>query len=924
MQQIQLRQRIKILLIENAPGSNILIRSLLQPLFDVQPVADAAAGLVASESWQPDIVITSVTVAEQENLSLLRMAPALRDTPMVLLSTQAQILEPTDNPGIEFDDYIEQPVTGSELAARIHATVNGARIRTKNNARYRFLIDLNDATRTLINPDDIILTAATLLGRHLAVNRCAYADVEADQDTFNLTGNYNHDVFSIVGRYRFAQFGAECLRLMQAGLPYVVADCETDTRITDVVASYRQTLIRAVVCVPLMKGGRLVAAMAVHQKTPRTWRTDEVELLLMVANRCWESIERARVTRELHNNEARYRTLVETISAVVWRTDQDGAIGSENPSWAAFTGQAFEQYRGWGWLDAVHPDDHAGLLDAWRTAIAARQPYQHTYRLRRHDGQYRDVNARGAPLSTSDSNQWEWIGNCVDVTEARHAQAALQEAAARLQFTLESARVGDWDLDLVNDTSRRSLRHDQCFGYHEPIPDWGFEKFIQHVHSEDRERVSKEFHDAVSNLQDWHFECRVVWPDASVHWIAAHGSIYRVDGKPMHMLGIVFDITERKKNEEQLRETDRRKDEFLAMLAHELRNPLAPIGAAADLLSLVQIDETSVRKTSAVISRQVRHMTSLVDDLLDVSRVTRGLISLERVALDAKRIVADAVEQVRPLIEARHHHLAVHMPPESAFILGDAKRLVQALGNLLNNAAKYTPEGGNIMLHLEVHGAQVTLTVTDNGIGMAPELTERVFELFVQAERTSDRSQGGLGLGLALVKSLIELHGGNVSAHSGGIGAGSEFMVRLPRVAKAAVAGASQDDMPVIKMPEKKLRLMIVDDNADAASMLAMFLNAAGHEVMVEHEPRKALERARMERPDVCLLDIGLPDMNGNELAQQIRLQPETAQSLLIAITGYGQDEDKKKALAAGFTHYFVKPVDTAKLSALLGEISEE
>ncbi len=379
------------------------------------------------------------------------------------------------------------------------------------------------------------------------------------------------------------------------------------------------------------------------------------------------------------------------------------------------------------------------------------------------------------------------------------------------------------------------------------------------------------------------------------------------------------DITERKTNEHELSEGSRRKDEFLAMLAHELRNPLAPIGAAADLLSIASLDQAGVRRTSAVIARQVRHMTSLVDDLLDVSRVTRGLITLDHATLDLRRIVADAVEQVRPLVKSRAHTLVLPQQGEPVYVAGDQKRLVQVLANVLNNAAKYTPEGGNIALELVLDAAHVRINVVDNGIGMLPELQARAFEMFAQAERTSDRAQGGLGLGLALVKSLVELHHGSVSVASDGPGAGSRFSIRLPLASIPKV----ENTAPAVHLDSaaRALRLMIVDDNTDAASMLAMLLEASGHTVMVEHDALSALERVRTAAPDVCLLYIGLPDMDGNELARRLRQEPATAKSLLIAVTGYGQALDRSNSSAAGFDHHLVKPLDTARLSALLSEV---
>jgi PAS domain S-box-containing protein len=379
------------------------------------------------------------------------------------------------------------------------------------------------------------------------------------------------------------------------------------------------------------------------------------------------------------------------------------------------------------------------------------------------------------------------------------------------------------------------------------------------------------------------------------------------------------DITERKQAEESLREANRRKDEFLAMLAHELRNPLAPIRAAADLMALAQLDEARLRKTSDIISRQVGHMTALVDDLLDVSRVTRGLVSIKKTTQDLKQIVSNAVEQVRPLVEAQRHELNIGLPAAPAHVSGDQKRLVQIVTNLLNNAAKYTPPGGYIQLRMELEDGKVLLHVIDDGIGMTPELQLHVFELFSQAERSADRAQGGLGLGLALVRSLAELHGGTVRCHSDGPGRGSCFTVCLPRLADNEAAEPATQGRAIPQAPVRD-RVLVVDDNADAALMLSLLLEASGYDVMVEHRPGAAIERARSERLDAAVLDIGLPEMDGNELARRLRSDPASADMLLIAVTGYGHEHDRQNALAAGFDHHLVKPVDTARLAELLAQ----
>ena len=383
-----------------------------------------------------------------------------------------------------------------------------------------------------------------------------------------------------------------------------------------------------------------------------------------------------------------------------------------------------------------------------------------------------------------------------------------------------------------------------------------------------------------------------------------------------------FDVTEAVRATGELRNANRRKDEFLAMLAHELRNPLAPISSAADLLRLAGPDSAMVRQASGIISRQVRHMTGIVDDLLDVSRVTRGLVTLQMEPLDLHDVVADAIEQALPLIQSRQQHLGLQLPSEPALLRGDHTRLVQVIANMLNNAAKYTPSQGHVDVRLEIEPDWLELRVQDDGLGMTPELLPHVFDLFAQAERSPDRSQGGLGLGLALVKSLVELHGGTAAAHSKGPGQGSTFSVRLPRGAGATQPEPRTDASGAVQVPRTRLRLMVVDDNTDAANVLCLLLEALGHTASVEHDATHAIERARRESPQMLFLDIGLPDLDGYELARRLRAMPETADAVLVAVTGYGQAGDRDRAHEAGFDHHLVKPVKLVDLRRLLDKLA--
>lgn len=370
--------------------------------------------------------------------------------------------------------------------------------------------------------------------------------------------------------------------------------------------------------------------------------------------------------------------------------------------------------------------------------------------------------------------------------------------------------------------------------------------------------------------------------------------------------------------QEEAEARNRQQNEFLAMLAHELRNPLAPISAAAQLLKLPGVDARRIVHSSDVISRQVKHMTELVDDLLDVSRVTRGLVTLTKKNLDLKRVVASAVEQARPSIEARRHALSLSLGGENASVHADQTRLIQVIVNLLTNAAKYTPQGGQIEISLNIDGDKVRLCVSDNGSGIEPRLLPHIFDLFTQGERTPDRAQGGLGLGLALVKSMVALHGGQVEARSEGPGKGSTFIIDLPLIGDTAPELRVERRQAASAEAPAPMRIMLVDDNVDAAESLASLLRFAGHDVTVMEDAISTIERAAQVRPDVFILDIGLPDMDGYQLVRSLRAHSATAGARFIALTGYGQAHDKVLAKSAGFDHHFVKPVDWQELAAVL------
>ena len=389
------------------------------------------------------------------------------------------------------------------------------------------------------------------------------------------------------------------------------------------------------------------------------------------------------------------------------------------------------------------------------------------------------------------------------------------------------------------------------------------------------------------------------------------------------------DLAERRRLENALMAADQRKDEFLAMLSHELRNPLAPIRNAVQIMGLKPLDDPHLRQCRDVIERQVEHLSRMVDDLLDVSRITRGRFKLKKKPVEVAAFVARAIETAKPLFDARGQRLHVSMPEERLIVDGDLTRLSQIVANLLNNAAKYTPDSGHISLQIETasrdggSAEEVLIRVKDNGTGIPPEMLPEVFDLFTQVDQALDRTYDGLGIGLALVRKLVEMHGGSVDAHSDGVGHGSEFFVRLPcRIELVDVKGAPLSAGDAIETPViRRRRVLVVDDNEDSAETLALALQLEGCDVETAHGGQQALELAEGFLPEIVLLDIGMPEMDGYEVARSIRAQAWGADMLLIAQTGWGQEEDRRRTREAGFDAHMTKPLDYPRLMSLMGQL---
>ncbi|HEX7706119.1 MAG TPA: MASE1 domain-containing protein [Thermoanaerobaculia bacterium] len=504
----------------------------------------------------------------------------------------------------------------------------------------------------------------------------------------------------------------------------------------------------------------------------------------------------------------------------------------------------------------------------------------------------------------------------VTAAQSRAAHERADRNEQRLRMAMAGARVGVWEWNIQTGELVWTEALEPMHG----MPQGGFagtyEAFREAIHPEDLERVETLIANSVETRVPYEAEFRLLGRDGVVRWTSARAIVVDEAGRPARMVGVGVDVTHLKELEKELRLEHRRKDEFLAMLGHELRNPLAAIVHAVELLW--SDDPEEVEGARRVIRRQTRSMSRLIDELLDLSRISRGQITLERQRLALANVVSAGVDVWRHLVSQKRQRLTVEASNGPLWVDGDATRLTQVFANLVHNASKFTPEGGAIVITLSGHDGTALVAVRDEGEGMAPEVLAHVFELFVQGPPTLDRQQGGLGLGLTLVRRLVEMHGGSVEASSAGPGCGSEVVVRLSLTEPNERDGVDPDPVQS-DAPTRRRRVLVVEDNADAREMLVIILKRAGHDVRAASDGLEGITAAESFVPEIVLLDIGLPGLDGYGVARRLRASHRTSEVQLVALTGYGQEEDREKALAAGFDHHLLKPVEPAAVLALVG-----
>ncbi len=1114
-----------------------------------------------------------------------------------------------------------------------------------SEARFRFLTNLGDKTRTLSDPAEIMATAATLLGLHLRVSRCAYAEVEAGGDAFTIPYDYTDNCASTAGDYHLSLFGPRACAELRANRTLVVSDVDAELTPETGADMFNAIGIKAIICCPLVKNGELRAMMAVHQIAPRQWTASEIALVEEVVERCWSIIERARAELVLRKTEESRLMAVEAGGVGDWEFDpattqirwSDRArelMGFERANGSFEVENSYQQV-----LKTIHANDRERFEVTVAQALnpAGDGHFRLEFRVVGAEGKLLWLDARGRAKFDEvkgERRAIQLLGTMVDITERKRTEEALREGTERMDFVIELAGLGEWELNLLNKSASRSLRHDQIFGYQTAAPDWTYDKFLEHILPEDRDGVDAKFQAAVQFGLVWDFEAQIRRTDEQVRVIWARGRIWRDEsGQPTRMLGTVADITERKRTEEErerflavgtellgiagfdsrfkwvspawqrlfgwsvaeftshpwlhfvhpedhastvkeaqrlfeseetisfenryrthdgdyrwiswnvkpypseqlffasatditerkhnaeallertrlaelnadigqaltqsdtledmlhccaetmvqhldasfariwtlnpdtnilelqasaglythldgphsrvpvgqfkigliaqerqphltnavvgdprvsdqewarregmvafagypllvedqiigvialfarhclseatiqvlaavadsvalgierkqgeqkrailleseqqarqeAESTNRIKDEFLATLSHELRTPLNAILGWAHMLRAGQLDESDTVRALETIERNARAQVQLIEDLLDVSRIITGKLRLEVRPLELAEIIQAAVDTVRPAADAKSIRIQMLLDPHAGPVSGDSDRLQQVVWNLLTNAVKFTPKGGRVQVRLERVNSHVEIAVSDTGQGIDAEFLPHIFDRFRQADQTSTRAYGGLGLGLSIVHHLVDLHGGTIDVQSAGKEQGSTFVLHLPCMAVIHNAETLERRHPTAGSTHainnkdfgcppqlSDLRVLIVDDEPDTRDLLRTVLEGCDSVVMVAASVIEAFEVFTDWKPDVLVSDIGMPQEDGYSLIRKVRAweQQHGGRVPAIALTAYARVEDRVHVLQAGFQVHVPKPIEPAELLAVVASLA--
>jgi PAS domain S-box-containing protein len=682
--------------------------------------------------------------------------------------------------------------------------------------------------------------------------------------------------------------------------------------------------LRAAWSMPIYSSaGNVLGTFGTYFEEIREPSTAEIQLVEVLSRTAALAIEREANDTRLRESEARYRAIVEATPECVKVVGRDGALLQMNAAGLAMIEAGGASVLGHDVYALIAPQDRERFR-AFNESVCAGHSGTLEFDIIGMQGTRRTMETSAVPLPTADGG-FVQLAATRDVTARRQAEFALTQNRSRLDYAVRLSGVGFWHCELPFDSLNWDHRVKEHF-FFPPDANITIDAFYERIHPEDRESTLMAIEASMRDRVSYDVVYRTVHPDTGdIKWIRALGGMtFDAHGHATHFDGVTVDVTAQKRDQLRLAdalarvsEQDRRKDEFLATLAHELRNPLAPIRTGLSILQRGGSSEQMAR-TREMMERQLRHLVRMVDDLLDISRVTLGKVKLKKERVDFRAVLHSALETTRPLIERQGHEFAVRLPEDPLPLDVDPTRLAQVFANLLNNASKYTPRGGRLQLTAGIEASWLVVRVADNGVGIPAEMLPRVFDLFMQVGGTVDNSQGGLGIGLTLVRALVELHQGFVMAESAGAGLGTTMTVRLPLASLAPESAAPRAHEPP---SAGRLKILVVDDNVDAATSLAMLLELEGHATSVAHSGLETVTAVNEFLPDVVFLDIGLPDISGYEVARRLRsAQPARRIPRLIALTGWGSEEDRRQAQSAGFDAHLIKPVDPRELGVALSE----
>ena len=913
--------------------------------------------------------------------------------------------------------------------------------RKQADQRLQFLLELNGALRALDDPDEISSVTAAILRDYLHVDGCVYVRIQGDQDRLEDRASTRGDG-SALSEIRISDFGEEAHRRLLANEPFVVEDAETDPRTVESLAVYRRNDVGAAICVPLHRDGRLVAAMAVHQKAPRTWTTEELDVVQLVVGRCWDAIEKGRANLELRESEERFRRMANAAPVLMWVTGTNRSGIWFNTTWLEFVGRSMEQEIGEGWTKNIHPDDLDESTKIYADAFDAKKAFALSYRLRRHDGKYRWVLENGSPRYGSRGEFTGYIGTCVDITDLHEAEDRLRRANESLSLAQRAGNAGVWDWRIADGTEAYvSPEYRELYGL-DDAP-FTFDTWLSLIHESDRVRMKEAARQLFDGGTDWAVEFRINHPVRGVRWLSGAGTLQRNEtGEAVRFAGINFDVTERKEAEEKvarlaerlrlitdavpalisyiddsrryrfvnkgyvewfgqtrediegrlvadvlgekafegvrphlesalagrrahyearlsyrsggtrfvraeyvpdvrpdgsiaglyamvvdlsdrkraeealersaqaLREADRLKDEFLATLSHELRTPLTAILGWSQLMADGPAEARELSTALDAITRSAKAQMQLIDDVLDVSRITTGKMRLDLRRAEIQPVVEAAVETIRPSAEAKAIELSFEAEAGIEPLNIDPDRIQQVAWNLLSNAIKFTPLRGRVDVTVRRENDEVVLAVEDTGPGISDEFLPHLFERFRQADSSSRRAHSGLGLGLALARDLVELHGGRIGVTSEE-GRGARFTVSLPLLS---------DDPADLSDPRRArgsaapsfpgARIMLVDDDTDARAMFGAMLRREGAIVMDAPSVEEALDVLERFEPDLLITDIAMPHRDGYDLLSAVRAR--NPHLPVLALTA--QNTERAKSKSAAFTRFLSKPIERKDL----------